>query len=367
MAEHALGNYSEEERSDRQYEARRKKTRRVSAHKQMVRDNITHLVQSVTRSVNRVLVDHGVTRTDTDTAVFTRSLAAVLQRAFDRRFPALKARMLMPPPPPLDPGAESVLARGHEPFGEATIGTSYDTEPALVDLQGGEDATVILNARAAWLIHWQQQRAGAMSGVALNEKGLVAARQIVERAVDEVLSIGYTNAAGTTIINGLVHPPGVTARQGGVWGGTTGTWTTATAAQILADLAAMNTLLEAQDLYIATDLVLAPAEWNTFITLPVGIVANMTVMEWVKMAYGWNITKWNRLTTIPAGFAAGGVAVNRALLYENTPDIVEPLIPVDTEALPTSWDGERWRTVFHSRFGGVHCENPNGFVPFDMS
>jgi hypothetical protein len=114
-------------------------------------------------------------------------------------------------------------------------------------------------------------------------------------------------------------------------------------------------------------MVLGPAEWNMINSMPVGIVANKTVMQWLQDTWGFTITRWNRLATVPAAYRVANAIGARALIYEKSPQIVEPLISVDGENLPSAWDGAGWSTTIHTRTGGVHTENPLGFIAYDMA
>lgn len=322
----------------------------------------------------------GACRTDTDTALFQRSLAAILSRPFDRRYPTLMARSLMPASPALDPGAESVLVRGHQVYGEAVVSTDYDTEVRNVSLSGTEDTYPVLAVRDKWYLAWQQVRAAAMSGVPLNEKGLAASRKVVETKVDEILSLGYVDGTGTVRVRGLIQPAALLGQaagvlttlafQGGVNPATSvGAWANpaTTALNIINDVALLMGVLEANSLYTATEMALGPLEWNRINSEPVGIVANQTVKQWLENVWGFRIHRWNRLAAVPAAFRVAGVAGARVLIYSMDPEIVEPLITVDTEYLPSAWDGAGWTTQLHARTAGVHCQNPLGFIAYDMA
>lgn len=358
-------------RQERQHHVRAQNARRLDEYERRYRASVRSWARTLVRDAiaKGVIDDSNGKRLDTNTALFTRSLAEVLARPFDRRLPALKAISLLPPGEPLDPGAETAIARGHEMHGEATVTTTYQTEINRVTLQGSEHVHQIVGVIAQWFMGYQQVRAAAMSGVPLNAKGLATVRRAVEQKIDDVLSLGWANAG----ISGLIDAGGATSRwQGGVnpvGNPTTGNWALAatTAQNIIDDIAKMVTQVESGELYTPTDLVVAPDEWNRINTLPVGIVANMTVMQWIKMSWGFTVSRWNRLDLIPATMTVSGAQQNRALLYEKSAEVVEPLVSVDLEYLPAVWTGLGWETNVHARTGGVHCENPLGFLAFDMA
>ena len=333
------------------------------------------------KSIVRDAKDSGLIHTDTDTAVFTRSLAEILATAYDRPYQGLKALSLMPPSPAINPGADSVILRGHEMHGRATVSQNYDTEVPRVTVSGHETILPIYAIRDKWYLAWQQLRSGSMSGVDINGKGLASAKLTIATELDRILSLGYTDGSGTLRMRGLVQPAALLGQPAVALGTLTtlafqgavnpvasvGTWTTATAAQIINDVALLMAVLENNEIYTATEMVLAPAEWNIINSMPVGIVANMTVKQWLEGVWGFNIHRWARLTNVPAAFTVSGAVQNRVLIYEKSPQIVHPLIAVDAENLPSYWDGAGWSTTMHTRTAGVACENPLGFIAYDMA
>jgi hypothetical protein len=362
-------------RADRQHHVREENQKVISENERRWQESTKGWMDSTVADA----AFRGLLRSDTDTAVFTRSLAQVLSMPFDRRYPGLKARSLMPPSPAIDPGADSVLIRGHQITGRAVVSQNYDTQVPRVTLDGQEGTVPIYAIRDKWYLAWQQVRSGAMANIDLNGKGLAAARQVVETRLDEILSLGYTDGAGTVQLRGLIQPAPLLGQAAGVLttlafqggvnpAGSIGAWATAaTAAQIINDVALLMGVLEAGEVYTATDLVLGPAEWNVLNSMPVGIVANKTVMQWLIDTWGFTVTRWNRLATVPAAYRVAAAIGARALIYERSPQIIEPLISVDGENLPSAWDGAGWSTTVHTRTGGVHTENPLGFIAYDMA
>jgi hypothetical protein len=364
-------------RKERQDHVRRENEKALPEAEQRWREQTGRWVKALIRDA----AERGLIHCDTDTAVFTRSLAAVLAAPYDRRYPALMARSLMPPSPVIDAGADSVLIRGHQIHGAATVSQNYDTEVRRATISGQEDAVPVYSIRDKWYMAWQQVRSASMSGVDINGKGLAAARQIVETELDRILSLGYIDGAGTVRMRGLVQPApllgqnpvgtlATLAFQAAVNpAGSIGLWPggVTTAAQIINDVALLMGIMEANEIYTGTELVLAPAEWNTLNSMPVGIVANMTVKQWLEGTWGFNVHRWYRLTNVPAAYTVANAARNRVLIYEKSPQIIEPLISVDLENLPSAWDGAGWSTQVHTRTAGVHTENPLGFIAFDMS
>jgi hypothetical protein len=363
-------------RAEHQHEVRAANDRIQTEADRRWRDSTRGWVDSLIADAR----SRGLCRTDTDTAVFTRSLAAILAAPYDRRYPALKARSLLPPSPAIDPGADSVLVRGHEVMGEAIVSTNYDTSTPRVTISGTETALPVYGVRDKWYLAWQQVRSASMSGVDINGKGLAAARLAVETKLDEILSIGWTDGGGTVRLRGLIQPAPLLGQVAGALAtlafqgavnpaGSVGVWAApaTTALNIINDVALLMGVLEANDLYIGTDMALAPAEWNRINSEPVGIVANQTVKQWLESVWGFEIHRWNRLTAVPAAFRVAAVAGPRVLIYEKSPQIVEPLISVDAENLPSAWDGAGWSTTLHTRTAGVHCENPLGFIAYDMA
>ncbi len=312
--------------------------------------------------VGRLVADGRIT--DTSTALFERSLAKILATPFDRRYPALKALEMMQTPQPIEVGAASVISRGHEIKGKATLTSNYQTEVSRVEVVGREHELMMFGILASFFIAYQQIQHAAFANVPLQTWLAKACYRVIAEGIDITLSLGNASAGVTGMVNN-VNVPRV---QGGV-GVYHGDWAAVatTDAEILADIEAMMGEMETGSLYTPDTLAVGPLEYNRFIRPQALASFSPNLKAYVEAAYGLKVVKWERLREIPAAFALGGVAVARAMLYENTLEVFNPLITAAPEQYPPKQEITGYEIGVHQRCGGVESMNPLGALALDMS
>jgi hypothetical protein len=301
---------------------------------------------------------------DTNTALFTRSLAQILARPFDRRYPALIAETMMERGEPVDVAAASVISQGHEVFGEATVTSTYQTEVATVQVQGHEQAIVMYGVLAKFFIGYQQIRAAAMAGVPLSMKLADAAYRVVATTKDVCLSTGNAGAGFTGMINNV----SVGVVQGAVTlipVATTGLWdaVATTDANIIQDVNLLKAWAERTSIYKMTDLAVAPTDYGRLITPTTAAGYSPNLKTVIENSFGLKVSEWPRL----AGAAITGAPANRAILYEKSVDVFNPLVAPGPEQFPPVQTDTGYSVTVHQRIGGVDCMNPLGALYFDMA
>jgi hypothetical protein len=311
--------------------------------------------------VERLVSDGQIT--DTHTALFERSLAKILATPYDRRYPALKALEMMQIPEPVEVGAASVISRGHEIRGEATLTSNYQTEVSRVEVVGREHELTMFGILSSFFIAYQQIQHAAFARVPLQTWLAKACYRVVAEGMDLTLSLG-SDSAGVT---GMINNANVPVVQGGV-GVYHGDWAAVgtTDAEILADVEAAVGAVETGSLYTPNVLAVGPLEYNRFIRPQTLAAFAPNLKSHVEAAFSLKVMKWERLREIPAAYAAGGVAVARAVLYENELEIFNPLVTAAPEQYPPRQQLVGYEVAVHQRCGGVESMNPLGALYFDM-
>lgn len=301
-----------------------------------------------------------IQRADTSTALFEQQLEALLSKSYDKKYPELKARSFLPSGSGIPNGAETVSSYGYDINGEATILAGYGEDVRRVDIDGVKSTWNIVGIAAAWMMTVQQARGATMSGVDIDGKGLMAARRVIERKIDDLLTEGNADVG----VDGFVA---LTTGSTGVMlenktGNLTGDWLTATAANTLADLDICVKNFEDAQIFTPTDLLVEPGLFARWRSLQLSTGSDYTLLDWISEKYELNVSKWNRLQTADSAGTAG-----RAILYEKSDDVVSSIISQEPEQLPSVWKGLGWETIMHARCGGVRVENPNGILYADYS
>lgn len=310
--------------------------------------------------VNDHVIDGYLSRNDTTTALFENQLEALLAKSYDKKYPALKARQFVPAGSGIPSGAETVSSYGYDLKGEATILSSYGEDVRRVDLDGKKSTWSIVGIAAAWMMTVQQARGATMAGVDIDGKGLMAARRLIERKIDDLVTNGDADAG----IDGFAA---LTTGATGVYlenktGDLTGDWLTATVANTLADLDLCFANFSGASIWEPTDLLVPTTVFSRWRSKQLSTGSDYTLLRWVEDQYGVNVAGWNRLNTADSAGTAG-----RAILYTKDEEVVSSIVSQEPEQLPSVWKGLGWETIMHARCGGVRVENPKGILYADYS
>jgi len=321
----------------------------------------------------RKCVRDGIFR-DTDTALFLRSLAQILAKPFDRRLSDLETLAALPSVPPIEPGADSVIMRGHEIVGQAALTATYNTEIPRVELFGTELAQRVYGVALKWHIGYQQIQAAAMSGVPLESKLRDACARVISEHIDTALAFGTVSAGFTGAWNNAL----VTRWQGAVSVApdTTplvGSWALAatTDANILSDVGEMwQNMRTANNLYKPSVLAVGPAEWMRLVmpvsSITYGPAAGLKGV--IEMSFpGLEVIEQRLLGVVPAAFRAAGVIGARAVMYEKSDEILYPCVTAGPEEYPPVQTDTGYSVTMHQRTAGVMVPNPLGMIYLDMA
>lgn len=304
------------------------------------------------------VLDNYLSRQDTTTALFEQQLEALLAKSYDKTYPGLKARQFIPAGPGIPTGAETVSSYGYDIKGEATVLAGYGEDVRRVEIDGVKSTWSIVGVAASWALSVQQARNATMAGVDLDSKGLMAARRLIDRKIDDLLTNGDADA-------GLDGFAALTTGASGVYienksGDLTGDWLTATAANTIADLNICFANFHDGSIWEPTHLLIEPALYARWQTLQLSTGSDLSLLDWVQSRFEVSVEKWNKLQTADSAGTAG-----RAILYAKDEEVISSIISQEPEQLPSVWSGLGWETIMHARCGGVRVENAKGILYAD--
>jgi len=306
-------------------------------------------------------------RADTATGLFEEQLRHVMAQEYDRPYPGLQARTFMPPAAGIPAGAETVVQRGYDITGRPELVVNEARDIPRVSLQGRESHSRVVGLGIKWGINYDEMLAAAMAGVALDGKGLTAARTIQEREIDLLLALGDAQYGVIGIANQATKVwgaagAGVQLAVAGAPVAFTANWdTVATAPQILTDFAILKTSYSAGNVHFPTDCAMGSATYARLETLTVVAGTTDTVLEVLRRLYpGITFRQWWRLDTAGAG---GG---ERVMLFERGSACAESIVSLEPTMLQPTWDGFGWETVCYARCGGIQAADTTAMVYADM-
>lgn len=297
---------------------------------------------------------------DADTGVFfSRSLEHVKTKTYDRQYPALKARSLIPVSFDTPSGATTIVFQTYSSVGLAKIIANYGTDIPRVDLKGEENISKIRSIAAGYGYSIQDIRSARMAGVALEQRKANAAKQAILTTEDD---IAVNGDADYGLVGLMSHPniPDVAIPADGT--GTTATWATKTDDQIIRDVNLLVSQIVETTFGVEqpNTLLLPLGPFQIISTKKVGDTGK-TVRQWLleTSPYIKSIEVWPKLK----GKGAGGTDV--MIAYDKNPDKLQLEIPQDFEQMPVQERGLEFEVNCHSRCGGVVIYYPLSLAKAD--
>ena len=296
-----------------------------------------------------------------ETAFITRQLLFIKARTFDVKYTMFRARDFIPVSHEVPPGAEQWSFWSWDLVGMAKIISSYATDFESVDAFKTEIKTNVKSLGASYSYTIQDMRAVAMAapqgGGQLDYKRAAAARRAIEARIDDIAAVGLTEAGFTGLINNASVP--VTAAP-------TGSWATATAAEMIADLnsAVTKVITQSNGVEIPDTALLPISEFAIFSQTPYStLVPDMAMYLFLKNnPYVKNMDQWSKLSNQNAGGTGG-----RIVVYRRDENALTLEIPQEFEQFAPQLEGMEYTIPCHARIGGVVFYYPLSAVYMDGS
>lgn len=290
----------------------------------------------------------GLVLDSVQTASLSRELEHVKAKTYDVLYTKLKARQFIPVSNEADPGAETITYRSWDHTGMAEIIANGADDLSLVDAFVSEESIKVHSLGKAYRYTLQDLRRAAMSGNNLDARKAMAARLSVERRIDQLAATGNANAGIEGMLNNSNVPIATLP---------TGTWSTATSAQIIADL---NFLVQSivnttKDVHAPDTLILDTASFSLINQKPMSTTGDTgtTVLRSFleNNPYITDIDQWTRADTAASGSP-------RICAYQRDPMVLELEIPQEFEQLPPQAKNLAFIVPCHARFGGCVIRYP---------
>ena len=283
-----------------------------------------------------------------ETAIFASQLEHVKAKSFDVLYPAFKARQFVPVSHECDPADQTVTYYQWDSFGAAKAISNYGMDLPNVDVAGKEFSAKIKEIGASYTYTVNDVRVALKTGTSLDQKRAAAARRAIEAGIDDTLAWGLPEFGMPGLLN---HPNVSTVTL------PTGTWSSASAENILKDLNYMvqTIIVATKQVHTPDTLILDTVSFARLSQTVAGNQLNDTIMGiFLKTnPYIKNIDQWVKLDTASA---AGGPMI---LCYLRNPDVAEAEIPVEFEQHPLQPRNLEFVTNCTARVSGVQIRYPN--------
>lgn len=319
---------------------------------------------AIRAAVAQLHLDAGEGRTDAELSAFiTRELEAVIAGAYWKKYPQLKARMLVPPEPGIPAGAETVKYNVYDRFGVAKLIASYADDLPRVDIVKDEVRSPIRSFGDAYGYNVDELLAAALAsqypnggiGQPLDQAKANAARMAFEEKIDRVLANGdsaaglvgllnITNALSYAIANGAANAaPGWTTGAG------------KTPLEILKDLHGLFEYVvdQTNGVHRPTRFVLPELKYGIIATTPLQAGSDTTILEFfLRNHQGVDVQPWYKLK----GAGAGGL--DRIIAYTPDPELLSAVVNQEFTQYPPQARNLELVVPCKGKCGGVICKFP---------
>lgn len=291
-----------------------------------------------------------------ESAVLSRQLLYIKTREANILYPNLKARQFIPVSNEIPSGATQFSIKIWDIKGMAKIVSDYANDFPSVNVAVTEVLAPIRSIGDSYEYTIQELRAAAMvPGLSLDVRRASAARMMHERKIETIAALGDTpNGLGGFLKNANIP----------LVAGLTGTWSSATAAQILSDMNAIaqTIVTQSKQIHQADTMVLGTAQWGIVATTPYSTLNPDTILQVFlrNSPYIRNVDQW-----VQSDLANVGNNGPRIVAYQRDPMVLELEIPQEFEQLPPQLRGMTNMVPCHSRIGGVSVHYPLAAVYAD--
>lgn len=292
-----------------------------------------------------------------ESAVLSRQLVYIKNVEANVVYPDIKIRSFVPVSNEIPAWAETYSIKTYDRVGKAGYVSNYSDDSPRADVFVSETLANIKPIRNSYGYNVAELRASAaLGGLSLDARKASNAADVHARAQESIGALGDTLAGFT----GFANNAGVTVVSAGITGG----WSTASDAQILADvinLVQVIALATKQTTY--PDTLALPTKAFTYITSkPAGANFNGTIAKWILANNPWikTIDQYIYLDT------AGSGGVPRAVMYKKDPSILQFEVPLEFTQHPVQQRGIEFVVECESRMGGVSLRYVKTMVYCDL-
>ncbi|CAM4012402.1 DUF2184 domain-containing protein [Mesobacillus zeae] len=276
-------------------------------------------------------------------------LEAIDNRIYEAKKEELKARTIFNVKTDVPEGAETYSYDVIKRSGAAKILAPGADDIPLVDADMERHTEKIYSIAAAFRVSVQELRQAAMAGRPVEATKADTARKAIAEKENRLVWVGDSkhNILGVTNAEGIQ-----TMAVSNNAAGASTKWKDKTGKEIVADIRKARTPIEKLPGHSANTLIVTPAameelgkEYNEY--------TGQTVLQYLK-TQGWFSTI--EFTSDLEGKGTGGT--DCFLILDNSPDVVEVLIPMDIKRHPEEYKFPNYKVPLEERTGGAIVRYP---------
>jgi len=279
---------------------------------------------------------------------FERQVESVKATTYDKKYPNLKARTLIPVNFNTPQGAEAITYYQYDQVGVAKIVANYAKDFPRVSVKGKKFTSPVEPLGDSYAYTVNDIKAAAMANLNLEQREANAAKRAMMQLENKLAFFGD----GTTGIPGFlsnVNVPETAVVADG--SGASTLWINKSPDQILRDVNDMigniNTITKGVE--IANTVLLPLSSWNLIKRLRVSPLDKTTVLQALKEENP-EITMWDYLNELET---AGPGGEKEMVAYDRTPDALTLEIPWEFEQFPPQLEALEYVVYCFEKCGGT--------------
>lgn len=293
-----------------------------------------------------------------ESVFFKRELEAIDKKVYEKKYPQLIARSLIPTIGGVSPWQKVYTWREFDKKGSAKIIADYADDLPRVDVSGEEFSQLIKTLGDSYWYSIDEVQAAKGMGTPLDEMRAMAARYFIESKVDSILATG--DAA--TGMKGLLNLSSTTTFTAGTKTAGGLTWGTiaapnATGPEVAADLIGIVSKLNetTKGLWSKFKIVLPLEQYNYAAQIRMSTLGDQTALDFVLKVCPFiqDITPW-----VKCDLAGAGGSTDRMAAYPYDEMVLGALVPSEFEILPAQERNLAFVVNCKATVGGVICRYP---------
>jgi len=275
-----------------------------------------------------------------ETSFFRRQIEYVKAKTYDAKYKNLKAKMLIPVSNEVPSGSSHVVWYSYDKVGIAKIIADYANDFPRADAHGTEQEAKVRGIGSSYGYNVVDIRRSQRNNTNLETRKANAAKFSTETLINKMALVGDSEYN----INGLINYPGITEATI-----PTGSWASATAAQMVADVTALlNGVSEPTNGVEVANMVLFPlAQYNILKNTQMPSIG-MSVLTYLKENNPGVTFDW--LTELKGAGAAGA---DRMIAYVRDPDHLTLEIPQNFEQFDADKQGMEYVVPCYAECAGT--------------
>lgn len=312
-------------------------------------------------------IDRQEGRTDATglNAFFSNQLEQIRPQLYEKKYPALKGRTMVPVKNDIHPGAMSLTERGVDEVGEAEFVSDLGDDAPFVEVVKDQEDTYYMRMFAlkyGWSI--QEMRNSQFAGANLDTRKAFACRRGIERFIDKHLLIG--GAVGGRTLYGLYTLSGSVAPLTFA-GDLVGDFKNQSPEDLYRNLMNFATYVRQSTNQIEdVDTLHMPDSLRThLLSVQMGYGSKTSVLANFLESAPW-IKNVDTSTYLEPSGGHGGSTAARLVAYRKDPEVLEGLVN-EFEQLPPEYKGMRVETTCIGRVGGCKVRLPKAIAYYDVT